>query len=202
MDSDDFYASTSHIVAQYLLTLINTPSHSAGWLTNLADTEKGLSTFFKNCAEAGPRLCPFWSNRADDIRSNLADLYLKYRQEPLAVRTRGFHGIVDEVSIRKAVFSALYSPHSAWYPLAHALKELKNGNGLPILALTQELPYQCSCNPKAGEGKAVWDSVVSIVCNDGDPVPGSLEDVKGYMQELMGVSEWAHIWGSIRLGCM
>ncbi|KAJ2923799.1 hypothetical protein H1R20_g13301, partial [Candolleomyces eurysporus] len=184
MDSEDYYAT--------------------GWLTNLVDTEKTLSAFFEGCVDAGPDRCPFYAPEPEDIRRNLTSLFDQLRKVPIPFQNSTEYGIVDYVTLRSAVFSSLYTPYTAFLPLAQALKQLAAGD---VSALVSFLggpytPYKCSCGAHAHEFDVVRDANSALVCNDGDEVPPSLSESMEYVQELEKVSEWADVWSFNRLQCV
>ena len=173
-------------------------------MTNLVDTKDSLNLFFDACAEAGPTRCALHAANPDDIKRNLTKLYESVRREPVTVKTDTFYGIVNYALLRAVIFNALYRPYAAFQPVADALAQLAAGDGAPFLSLLGPgtAPYKCSCNPFEHIWDAVYDGQTTLVCNDGDEVPGSLEELEEYYEGLAKVSEWADIWGSIRGSCV
>ncbi|TEB34821.1 hypothetical protein FA13DRAFT_1788447 [Coprinellus micaceus] len=182
MDSEDYYAT--------------------GWKTNLVDANDSLNLFFNACAEAGPIRCALHAANPDDIKRNLTKLHESVRREPVTVKTDSFYGVVNYSLLRGVIFSALYSPYRAFQPVADALAQLAAGDGAPLLSLLGAAPYKCSCNPFEHIRDAVRDGQTTLVCNDGDEVPNSLEELEEYYEGLVKVSEWADIWGSVRGSCV
>ncbi|KAJ3514621.1 hypothetical protein NMY22_g14669 [Coprinellus aureogranulatus] len=179
--------------------------YSAGWFSNLVDTDKTMSLFFNSCADAGPAKCPFHSSDPEDIRRNLTELYDRVRREPIPVKTNSFYkvyGVVNYSILRGAVFQSLYSPYLAFQRLAHALAELAAGDGTALLAMLGTGIYKCSCDPLAHDMDPVIDGRAAIACNDGDEVPRSLIKLEEYWEKLASVSEWADVWGFIHTNCV
>ncbi len=60
-----------------------------------------------------------------------------------------------------------------------------------------------SCQEEIGpnQGIPVDDAMIAIGCNDGDRVPGMLEDAELYFEELVKTSEWADICARLRISC-
>ena len=169
MDSEDYYASTC-TTRHFSYQFSDNFSITAGWLTNLVDTEKTLSTFFEGCVDAGPDRCPFYAPEPEDIRRNLTTLFDRLREVPMPVQTTRAYGIVDYGTLRSAVFSSLYTPYTAFLPLAQALKQLAAGDASALVSFLGNFytPYKCSCDAHAHEFDAVRDGQSALVCNDGD----------------------------------
>lgn len=173
-------------------------------MNSLLDTNKALQAFFDGCAAAGPDGCPFYAPTADAISKNLTNLYTSIRNKPVPYAANGVYGFVDYGHVRAAVFSSLESPFL--FPiLARGLADLAAGDGALIFTLTRSpTDFECSCGE---HGNDVYPDVdryarATIGCNDGDPVPDSLEEYRTYFAQLYNTSSFAEIWGVLRAQCM
>ncbi|KAK0460830.1 TAP-like protein-domain-containing protein [Armillaria novae-zelandiae] len=172
------------------------------WSNNLLDSNKTLQTFFDGCFQAGPDGCPFYASSPDTIKQNLDNLYNNIRVRPLPVRLSTGYGVVDYARLRYAVFSSLYIPQSIYLTLAQGLSDLAQGNGEVIFNMTNHPQFECSCDdPSALLTSSVRDSMISIICNDGLPVPRDVESAEEYYANLSAQFEWASIWTGVRIGC-
>lgn len=161
------------------------------WSENLFDSDKVLQTFFDSCFNAGPSGCSFYASSPEAISRNLEKLYdiTKSRPFPVFRNTSSSYGLVDYNFLRITVFVSLYFPYSSFPPLAHALAELSKGNAEPL--------WEIGPN----QGTPVADAMIAIGCNDGDRIPGTLEDAEVYFEELLKTSEWADVWARLRISC-
>lgn len=182
MDSKDYYSTT--------------------WLTNLEDTNKGLDRFFESCAEAGAHLCPLHSVDPEDIRKNLTALYINLKNQPVPVKTSDKYGVVDYAMARMATLASLYSPYTAFAPLAKALHDLINGDGSSFFSLFGPAPFSCSCDPDEGQFSEVPDGFLALHCNDGDDVPFSPDELRQHYESMSNVSDWAETWVFTRISCL
>ncbi|EFI27616.1 hypothetical protein CC1G_14542 [Coprinopsis cinerea okayama7 len=188
MDAEDYYAT--------------------GWKTNLEDASKVMEHFYTSCAAAGPDRCAFHAPDPSDIKRNLTRLADELRRRPLPVYTekegsRTYYGILDYAKFRAIVFSILYSPYGGFSALAEVLAKLAQGDPEPFFTLLAAPPFQCSCDPSEElEFASVRDSLVAILCTDGEKVPESLEESQAYFEELSEKSEWADVWAWARLSCL
>ncbi|KAG2014274.1 hypothetical protein CC2G_011107 [Coprinopsis cinerea AmutBmut pab1-1] len=188
MDAEDYYAT--------------------GWKTNLEDASKVMEHFYTSCAAAGPDRCAFHAPDPSDIKRNLTRLADELRRRPLPVYTekegsRTYYGILDYAKFRAIVFSILYSPYGGFSALAEVLAKLAQGDPEPFFTLLAAPPFQCSCDPSEElEFASVRDSLVAILCTDGEKVPEGLEESQAYFEELSEKSEWADVWAWARLSCL
>ncbi|EEB95048.1 hypothetical protein MPER_06044, partial [Moniliophthora perniciosa FA553] len=83
-------------------------------------------------------------------------------------------GLIDYANLRYVIFNALYYPLSRWSPMAAGLADLEKGNGTAL---------------------------AELVCNDGDPVPHSLEHAQQHFEESLKVSEWGSSSSAMRIKC-
>jgi hypothetical protein len=119
--------------------------------------------------------------------------------------------MLDYSRARAIVFTSLYSPWALWPLLAEALADLGGPKRDPELMyrLTEMPTFKCTCGGTCDDKDRheqdfealVQDAQAAILCSDGLEVPSDLASAKGYFNKLSKDSEWADIWGNIRLGC-
>ncbi|KAJ7465760.1 hypothetical protein B0H11DRAFT_1668512, partial [Mycena galericulata] len=98
------------------------------WSNNLIDTDKVWSPFINGCVAAGPHGCAFYSPTVAEIQENVDKIYASLRARPIPVRTNTSFGIVDYSTMRRTIFTALYTPYAKFPALAQALADLSVGN--------------------------------------------------------------------------
>jgi hypothetical protein len=158
------------------------------------DTDKALQSFFDSCFKAGPSNCAFYAPSPEAISQNLTRLYdnLKSRPVPVFSRHTGSYGIVDYNFLRLTIFVSLYNPY-IWFPvLADALTTLSKGNA--------EAFWDVASGPQILM-KSVGEALIGIACNDGIPIPGTIEDAELHFAELSKTSQWADVWAKNRFSC-
>ncbi|TFK35062.1 TAP-like protein-domain-containing protein [Crucibulum laeve] len=172
------------------------------WSNNLLDTDKTMRSFFVECAKAGPDRCPFYAPTPQDIAKNLTALYESVRKQPVPVRTETSYGLLDYSRLRSTVFVTLYQPYSAFLPLAQGLADLAaRADGTTLYKILETPFFECSCGP----GESILDgreAQSAILCNDGKDVPGDLKSAEKFFKDFAKESEWAEIWGAIRMNCV
>ena len=167
-------------------------------MSSLVDASKTVQLFFENCAEAGPARCPFHAATPSEIQRNLAALEDKLRIEPVVVETDTFYGIVDQPTVRFAIFRSLYEPSTSFPRLANALAQLSAGNGTALLSLFgAPTPHECSCDPSARDWDEVNDGTIFYGANDGAEIPGDLKSLQDGWAELTSVSPFSDYWATL-----
>jgi hypothetical protein len=72
--------------------------------------------------------------------------------------------------------------------LANVLAELSKGNAEPFWE------YGSAFN-------GFSNAQITITCNDGAFIPGTLQDAEQYFAKLAKTSEWADVWANYRIAC-
>jgi len=154
-----------------------------------------MQTFFDSCYNAGPSGCAFYASSPTAISQSLAKLYDITKSSPIPVFSpnTSSYGVVDYDFLRSSIFFSLYYPYLTFPLMANALAALSEGNAVPIWEIGSFLR-------SAGFG-APSDADIAITCNDGDLIPGTLEDAEQYYSLLSKTSDWADVWANIRLVC-
>ena len=156
------------------------------WLRNIFDTDKTLQTSFDSCYNAGPSKCAFYVSSPKAISQNLNKLYdiTKIHPFPVFLNTTSY-SIVDYNFLQTSIFASLYFPYLYFSPLS-------NGNVVPLWeyrSVTQ------ACN-------GFSDPEIAITCNNGNLIPGTLDDAEQYFVKLAKTSDWADIWANSRITCL
>jgi hypothetical protein len=99
------------------------------------------------------------------------------------------------------VFVVLYQPFAAFLPLAAGLADLAAGDGTRLYQLLETPPFRCACDDSPSLA-VIKDAQTTIICNDGDVVPPSMEKLQKYFDEMTSTSSWSEIWAAIRTDCM
>jgi hypothetical protein len=151
-----------------------------------------LQTFFDSCFNAGPSGCAFYSSSPKAISQSLTKLYDITKTHPFPVfsRNTSSYGVVDYNFLRDVIFDSLYTPYASFPPLANALAELSKGNAEPI--------WNMGSSSVPG---SINEASLAIACNDGNQIPGTLEDAERYYNELAKASDWANVWAKERISC-
>ncbi|PFH45078.1 hypothetical protein AMATHDRAFT_78097 [Amanita thiersii Skay4041] len=179
------------------------------WANNLLDSNKTMQWFFDSCYQAGPSNCPFYASSPQAISERLTKLYDKIKVQPVPIvdfsdPSLSPTGLVDNAILRSVVFLSLYDPFTQFVPLAKGLAELEKGNATTIWGMwNKDQPqFRCSCgNDEALKFESINDDLPGIMCTDGNPIPGTLEDTEAHYTELRKTSEWAEIWENLRIRC-
>ncbi len=153
-----------------------------------------IQTFFDSYYNAGPSGCAFYASSPEAISQNLAKLYDITKSNPFPVFSpkTSSYGVVDYDFLRNIIFSALYFPYLTFPIMGDVLAELSKGNAIPIWEVGSFF----------GIGiPGFSDAEIALTCNDGNFIPGTLEDAEQYYNELANTSDWADVWANIRLAC-
>ncbi|KAJ7472942.1 TAP-like protein-domain-containing protein [Mycena galericulata] len=172
------------------------------WSNNLIDAEKAWSSFKNGCVAAGPHGCAFHSPTAAEIQANVDRIYASLRARPIPVRTNTSFGIVDYSTMRRTVFTALYSPYAQFPALAQALADLSRGNGTALFKMRERPGFECGCDPAEFRFESVEEGGAAILCNDGKRISASYEDILEHYRNMSKLSSWADVWEPIRLNCL
>ena len=164
--------------------------------TNLLDTDKVMQAFFDGCFAAGPSNCAFYASSPEAISQNLQQIYNNVASRPISVvsNTTNTYGVVDYNFVRTYVFLGLYSPYASFAPLAQSLAALSKGDGRPFWDYVQS----------TGTSSLLSQQQMletGIVCNDGNLIPGTVEDAEAYFNDLKQTSQFADVGATIRLIC-
>ena len=151
-----------------------------------------LQTFFDSCFNAGPSECAFYAPSPKAILQNLNKLYdiAKTRPFPVFLNSSSY-GVVDYNFLRGSIFASLYFPYLFFPSLAIVLDELSKGNAEPF--------WEYGSVTQAFNGFS--DAEITISCNDGALIPGTLQDAEQYFAKLAKTSEWADVWANSRIIC-
>ncbi|KAF8351763.1 Alpha/Beta hydrolase protein, partial [Amanita rubescens] len=163
-------------------------------LKNVLDTDKTMQTFFDSCYNAGPSGCAFYASSPTSISQNLAKLYDITKSRPFGVfaPNTSSYGVVDYNFLRNSISYALYFPYLTFPLMAEAFAELSKGNAIPIWEVGSFVGSILG---------GFLDAGIAISCNDGNLIPGTLEDAEKYYNELAKTSDWADVWAGNRLAC-
>ena len=153
-----------------------------------------MQTFFDSCYNAGPSGCAFYASSPEAISQNLAMLYDMTKSHPFPVlsSSTSSYGVVDYNFLRNTIFQALYLPYLTFPPLADAFAEFSKGNAGPIWDVGYSIGLSLG---------GFSDAQIAITCNDGNLIPGTLEDAERYYDESAKTSDWADVWANTRLAC-
>lgn len=186
--------------------------YSTSWTLNLIDTDKVLQSFFTACHNAGPSHCSFYAPTPEAISQNLTKIYESIKSNPIpfvfASETGKSiqYGVIDYNLLRHLIFQSLYQPYT-WFPyLADVLTSLAKGIPPPPPPfLTGGGRLFTNENRFGKDGLDLRDRVGeaqgAILCNDGKPIPGTVEDTVAHYEELKKLSEWADVW-TVRSLCL
>ena len=153
-----------------------------------------MQTFFDSCYNAGPSGCAFHASSPTAISQNLPKLYDITKSRPFGVfaPNTSSYGVVDYNFLRNSISYALYFPYLTFPLMAEAFAELSKGNAVPIWEVGSFVGSILG---------GFSDPGIAISCNDGNLIPGTLEDAEKYYNVLAKTSDWADIWASNRLSC-
>ncbi|PFH44820.1 hypothetical protein AMATHDRAFT_78126 [Amanita thiersii Skay4041] len=182
---------------------------STSWSNDLLDSNKTMQWFFDSCYQAGPSNCPFYASSPQAISERLTKLYDKVKAQPIPIVDVSTFplsqfGVVDYAQLRNVIFAALYSPYTDFPVLAKGLAELEQENTSTLWTAINKraTPFRCSCgNDEDFKFESIGDDSSGIVCTDGKPIPGTLEDTQAHYTALRQMSEWADTWANIRIQC-
>ncbi|KAF9442532.1 hypothetical protein P691DRAFT_738881 [Macrolepiota fuliginosa MF-IS2] len=187
--------------------------YATSWTTNLLNTTATLDQFFMTCHAAGSSSCAFWAPSPSLISANLTRIYKDLIVNPIPIHTSTSYGVLDYSRLRITIFMALYSPWASWPLLAQALADLGGPNRDPkrIWQMSATPTFGCpscslSCDDKDRREREFGvdnflDALTAILCSDGLDTPADVAAAKKYFETFTSVSEWADVWGSIRLSC-
>ncbi|PVF98199.1 alpha/beta-hydrolase [Serendipita vermifera] len=173
------------------------------WSTNLRKADKGLETTFEQCVEAGDE-CPFYESSADKVKERYLKLVSSLDTKPVTVHANDTIAIITRKYVHEALFGALYKPYKNMKPLFEALKQLENGNGLPLweVAMAGEPKLSCKCGSEPIPAVSREESGAAVECTDGLPVEDDLPSLHTHFEKLANVSYFGDIWSSIRMRCV
>ncbi|KAK2459323.1 hypothetical protein APHAL10511_008678 [Amanita phalloides] len=165
------------------------------WNRNLFDTDKVLDAFFESCFKAGPSKCAFYAPSPAAILQNLTTIYesLKSRPVPAFSHRTGSYGVIDYNFLRITLFSSFLAPYALFPSVADALAAISRGDigtawdiAAPVeQSIVGQLP----------------DAFTGIACNDGRPIPGTIEDTMVWYEKFLKTSEWADVSARTRITC-
>ncbi|KAF9498353.1 alpha/beta-hydrolase [Pleurotus eryngii] len=170
------------------------------WSNNLLDTNKTLQHFFQACVDAGPTGCAFYAPNATEIASNLDRLYDMVKAQPVPVYQARTYGLVDYSLLRRAVFTALYSPFTMFEPLAQGLADLKAGNGDTIYSLVNRPRFECA-DAEDFQYSNQYESGTALHCLDGDEVHDSPAELRRFYEKMTEYTTLAELWAVVRIRC-
>ncbi|KAG4444338.1 hypothetical protein IFR05_000212 [Cadophora sp. M221] len=172
----------------------------------LQDTDKVMDSFYTFCHLAGPKVCAFYAPTPGDIKIRVSTLLDDIKKHPVIVPASPSSNFRPEIisysKVQRLITSALYRPLVMFPSLAEAFAALETGDGRPFLDLTsqggEELP---SCEnrledptdpenptPEVPEAEGSADASKAIMCSDGAPIPGGVDEFKMYVRKLMELS--------------
>jgi hypothetical protein len=167
----------------------------------MQDTDKVLEVFFSECASAGPEGCHFYAPTAHAVSQRLMALYESIRAQPVVVHTTSY-GIVDYSLLRRVIFTSLYLPYTLFPILAKALSDLEAGDGTTLFELVAHQNFECHCDEKSAPFyDNSFEAQTAIMCSDAQEVHDSPQELHTYYEDLVKVSSWAELLGSIRIRC-
>ncbi|CAA7269870.1 unnamed protein product [Cyclocybe aegerita] len=155
---------------------------------SVLDADKALQTFFDGCAAAGPDLCAFHSPTSSAIKNRLSALSTSLLEQSVPAYSPSLpaYGVLNYVTLQRALFSALYAPYELFSLLAQGLKALEEGDGSLVYQLAQPL---------------ATEETVAIGCTDADLVEDGPEEMKAYAERTSGISSFSNLMASYRLVC-
>ncbi|KAF4574356.1 hypothetical protein EYR36_005689 [Pleurotus pulmonarius] len=174
--------------------------YATQWSNNLLDTNKTLQHFFQACVDAGPASCAFYAPNATDIAYNLDRLYDMVKDQPVPVYQGRTYGLVDYSLLRRAVFTALYSPFTMFEPLAQGLADLKAGNGDAIYSLVGRSRFECA-DAEGQQYSNQYESGTALHCLDGDEVHDTPAELRRFYEKMTEYTTLAELWAVIRIRC-
>ncbi|KAJ6510772.1 TAP-like protein-domain-containing protein [Mycena sanguinolenta] len=176
--------------------------YAAKLFSSLIDTDKVWMAFINGCVAAGPNACALFAPTAAEIIEKVDKIYASVRARPIPVRTGASFGLVDRTTVRSAIFTSLYSPHTHFSTMARALADLDEGNGTTLFKIFERPAFECACDPAQYQFEPLLEATFGILCNDGDRVSPEYEDVVADYQNLRDTSSWADVWGRLRMPCL
>ncbi|KAJ3501873.1 hypothetical protein NLJ89_g9145 [Agrocybe chaxingu] len=162
--------------------------YSVDGRNHVVDADKALQAFFDACVAAGSQACAFHSPSAGAIKRRLDRIYERVLRQPVPAYSPSFpkYGVVDFVTLKNTILTALYTPSASFAPLARGLKALEDGDA----SVLYQLPRLSS------------DEVfASIMCSDGNAVTDSAAQVAKYAETISRLSTFSSLISSIRLLC-
>ncbi|KAJ7160638.1 TAP-like protein-domain-containing protein [Mycena crocata] len=167
------------------------------------DTDKVLQAFFDSCAAAGPDLCAFYKSTAAEIENRLDMLTASIRAQPVPAISNTSHGVVDYSLLRQTIHSSLYTPYTAFAPLASSLAALERGDGIALYEFLGQSSFQCDCsNDKIPFHNNTAEVYVAVHCGDAIEVTDSPAQLQEYYTTAVRTSQFADILvGQSRVEC-
>ncbi|KAH7417696.1 TAP-like protein-domain-containing protein [Cadophora sp. MPI-SDFR-AT-0126] len=187
----------------------------------LQDTDNVMDSFYRFCHLAGPKQCAFHATTPEAIEARLQTLLKRIKTHPIIVPASTSLNprpeIVSYSKLQRLITSALYRPLVMFPSLADTFVALEAGDGRPFIDLTsqggEELPL-CDSRlenpadpenptPEVPEAEGSVDASKAIMCSDGEPIPGGVEEFSVYAGKLMDLSKSAgSSMVSMVLGCV
>jgi len=173
------------------------------WSHNLLSTDDALEYFFSSCSTSPA--CPLHETTTAGVRARYFRILNALRQRPQAVVASetlpDHYGIVDYETVKGLVFSSLYSPYRVFAPLAVALRDLENGDGRGMYALSgrDDSEWRCSCGGEQLTG-GMAEIHLAIACGDGDIVDDSIEELEDWHRRIRKTSSFADVLNK-RVAC-
>ena len=161
-----------------------------------------MRSFYDACSEAGPELCSFYASSPEVIAQNLDDLYQTIREKPAPIITEKGYGMVDYSLLRRAVFTALYSPFTMFEPLSSALRDLQRGDGMAMYELLQNPWWSHElAKDKGYQQDNLFEASTALHCLDGVPVDDSPSELREFYRNMTKLSSLAELWAVVRIRC-
>ncbi|KAH8151117.1 uncharacterized protein LAJ45_04819 [Morchella importuna] len=179
--------------------------YKSGWMTNLQDAEKVVSSFYNYCSLAGPLRCSFHTGTtADDVSTRLSTLMARLRRQPLPVPDAPTGAeVVTYSDVKTMFFTALYKPLTSFPKIAKILVDIEAGDGKSFIEY-QKKQFSCNCGgggPERPPGPD-FDAIWAIACSDGEQVEDSLDEMYEYLHMLQEQSPTSGgSWAVVRMGC-
>ncbi|PPQ65526.1 hypothetical protein CVT26_000483 [Gymnopilus dilepis] len=162
--------------------------YATDWSNELVDTDKVFQEFINGCFNAGPEACAFYDNSTAAISKNIDSLYKQVLAQPAVAYAPSLpqYGIVDQATLKLAIFAALYTPYSSFAPLAQGLADLTKGNGSALLQMASS---------------SVGEIVAAVACSDGQPVTDDATALERYAQRISNISSFSSDIVTLRTLC-
>jgi len=112
-----------------------TDHYSGGWLTNLQDSDKIITSFCDYCFQAGPEGCSLYTgDSALDIETRLEQIISNLKVNPISVPASGTHGpeVVTFGDLYLRMLNAVYFSYPYTEPLFETLARVESGNATSI----------------------------------------------------------------------
>jgi pimeloyl-ACP methyl ester carboxylesterase len=177
------------------------------WFTDLSDTEKTMSSFYRYCTDAGYPACLLASpdSKTDSVHVKQRTLAIieNIRDDPVTVI--GLHPEVITVhDLRMLIFLSLYKPVQMFPILARTLAELEKGDGSNSARMLR--PYhdlRCRAAPYVNH-MFDNDAQLAITCSDGDDQTWmNRTEFANFAEQLIDISpSIGDVWAALRMYCI